>query len=552
MTLGRPVLATYGLGRSTLCQPARWAMGVLLVIALAVVANLARLELGAWSSEAIQVDELFFAACAARGNATGELPVPGCHDNKAPIIFLVHQLVQLAAGAYELGAMKVVAYAVVAVVAVQLAILARHLGGWQAALAAPALMLLTLSNDANLFALKTETVGTAFILAAMTLWIVAKEQIGAGRWFAIGVCFGLATMTKQTYAVAGLAVIVHRMFVAVLMRDGRYGQVIRDVLACGVGMALPLLAFLAWFSIRGGWAEFLGNLVIYPSVYGTDSDAPTWQRLIWTVSAMMETFSRAPLVPALFASALVFHWWPRASGVDWRAFAQRPTTVLSLVIGVLLLVLAAAPAFFRFHLLPVWILASLLAGVLVAQVLTYGTRVDARCSAALCTALLAFAVLMAHSSVSTRGGRSQGFERHSDPARWTAKDREGTYAYVHGVWPYFYAHNKLVPASNVMFPWALPGVPAKYVYRTPPTGSWRARLLHWAQQQSAKQLQQDFKKTPPHSILVAHDIARAPGSLRISDVEVLDDYIKSNCEFSRMVIEKGLKTSVYHCRVPGK
>ena len=103
-----------------------------------------------------------------------------------------------------------------------------------------------------------------------------------------------------------------------------------------------------------------------------------------------------------------------------------------------------------------------------------------------------------------------------------------------------------------MFPWALPGVPAKYVYRAPPTGSWRAGLLHWVQQQSAKQLQQDFKNTPPHTILVVHDIARAPGSLRISDVEVLDNYIKSNCEFSRMLIEKGLKTSVYHCTVPGK
>ena len=49
------------------------AVGVLLVLAALVMAQLAALEFGPLKGRAIAVDEVFFAVCAARDNAIGAL-----------------------------------------------------------------------------------------------------------------------------------------------------------------------------------------------------------------------------------------------------------------------------------------------------------------------------------------------------------------------------------------------------------------------------------------------------------------------------------------------
>lgn len=546
-----PGLAPHSLQRhdASASRSTRLAVFLLLLISLGAVVNLVRLEFGPWATEAIQVDELFFSTCAARGIAIGQIPVPGCHDNKAPVIYWAHQLVHLAAGIYNIGAMKVAAYAIVAVIAGQVMFLAGRLGGWPAAIAAPALMLLTFSGDATLFALKTETIGSVFILSGIGLWILADGTVSRRRWFVVGLFFGLATMTKQTYAVAGLALIAHRLLVAVVVRDRPALAVTVDVFCCGLGMALPMLGFVGWFALEGGWAELLGNLLIYPSIYGPASEVPVWRKIAWNCATILQILSRAPLVPVLLASAFIVRWWPVSRLKDWRAAVASPTMAVIMVIGALLLVLAIAPKFFVFHLLPVWALMSLVAALHLQEIMLKLDHLRSRASAVLTGLLVAYALVFAWSSVSTRGGRGEDFERHSDPSRWTERERQGPYAYVHGVWPYFYAYNKLIPASNVMFSWALPGAPAQYIYRRPPADTWRGRVLAWAQERAARQLEADFRQTPPSTILVVHDIARAAGSANISDVPAIDSYLKSHCAYARVLVERGLQTSVYHCRL---
>ena len=107
-------------------NPAWRSVGVMLALAVVSLAYVALLEFGRWRDHAIQVDELYFSACAARGLTVGQFPIAGCHDNKGPMILLIHQLVQMASSTYDLVAIKVAAYAVVLLVAGAAAMLAHR------------------------------------------------------------------------------------------------------------------------------------------------------------------------------------------------------------------------------------------------------------------------------------------------------------------------------------------------------------------------------------------------------------------------------------------
>src|SRR2546423_2787417 len=124
-----------------------WAgLAASLVLTLLSQLNLALLEFGPYRERAIQVDELYFAACAARGTATGTT-MAGCHDNKAPLIHLLYQAVQGNDGPYDIVAVKVAAFVTVTLIVALVALLAYRFAGAVAALVAGCLLLQAMSAD---------------------------------------------------------------------------------------------------------------------------------------------------------------------------------------------------------------------------------------------------------------------------------------------------------------------------------------------------------------------------------------------------------------------
>ena len=177
---------------------AAWgAVLCLSVLAAFIIINLAAMEFGPLKDRAIAVDEVFFAVCAARDNAVGDFPSFGCHDQKTPLIYAAHQVVQWAAGSYSLPGIKVAAFGVVLIGAALVAGLTRRLAGTLGAVAAAALFLLTISTDAFLLALKSEVLGTSFLLCGLLALARGGSAPRARHWALCGLLFGGAFMVME-------------------------------------------------------------------------------------------------------------------------------------------------------------------------------------------------------------------------------------------------------------------------------------------------------------------------------------------------------------------
>jgi hypothetical protein len=58
----------------------------------------------------------------------------------------------------------------------------------------------------------------------------------------------------------------------------------------------------------------------------------------------------------------------------------------------------------------------------------------------------------------------------------------------------------------------------------------------------------DFERTPPSYVVVSHDMARAPGSPRVTDIRILDDYLRQRCSYLRPAPENlGSAQSLFAC-----
>jgi hypothetical protein len=200
--------------------------------------------------------------------------------------------------------------------------------------------------------------------------------------------------------------------------------------------------------------------------------------------------------------------------------------VSSVLIGVLLI----SPTYFIYHTIPVWTVMAVLAGVAIGDVWTRFRASSPAVVLYLGLGLLASAVLSAASAWHTNGGRGNIGQGGADAP---AVDGRGRFGYVLGTWPDFYVYNSLVPASDVMFPWALPGTPASWVYNAPAPDSLRGRMLTLVHSRSHPKLFDDFKRTPPSYILVLDDMARDPGSIRVTDVPGFDEYLQQRCIFMK-------------------
>ncbi len=109
---------------------------------------------------------------------------------------------------------------------------------------------------------------------------------------------------------------------------------------------------------------------------------------------------------------------------------------------------------------------------------------------------------------------------------------QAAYGYVVGTWPEFYVQSGLIPASGVLYPSALPGAPATWAYEPPDPSTRKGARLAALQAGNAEQLLSDFVATPPRYILVNPSMAKAPASVRSTDIGVIEGYLAKHCSDS--------------------
>lgn len=523
-------------------SPLDAASWILLVLALGSVAYLARLHFSFWKHEAIQIDELHFASCAARGLTAGQFPVAGCHDNKGPLIYAVHQLVQYASAPYQLQAVKTVAFGLVLMVAGAAAWIAARLAGRIAGMVSAALVLLSLAANPSSMALKTETLGMLFCLGSIGLLLHGHARMRAvlGSGFLVG----LAVMTKQTYAVLGLLLAAWLAVAGALDPALRWRRALLQALAWSMTALLPFLGLLAIYRWDDRLPEFLSTLFIYPLAYGPAQAPSLSARWTAAVGTLLSQMSAMPLIVTLWVVGLL--QLPRGRGpAGDRGPPGRGLLVAcasALVIGIF-----ASPMVFDYHAVPLQIVLAVSAGVAVSDIAAQLPDRPAQSGRLLLgTALLVPALFMAWAVWRHNGPGS--LQRAVAPTL-VPNAVAGEYAYVLGSWPQFYTDNRLFPASGVMYPWALPGTPPSHRHRLPPPGSTAHALLAWAQQHAASQIQEDFRRTPPRYIAVMHVFAGTSDAAQLSGVPAIGDYLRAHCvpEPLRVTSHWRHETSLFRC-----
>lgn len=488
-----------------------WLLAALL--AAACLLYVVPQQWGPLRQQALQGDELFFGACAARAEVDGWASVAGCHDNKAPLIYLLHAALQQVFHPQDTRVLKVTSAVMLALLVGMTACLAARLAPGRprhAAVAAGVLVLCAFAPSPSLLAVKTEFLGMLFVMLTLVLLSAATPPPGLARALGSGVAMGAAVMSKQSFALLLPA------FAWGLWQWARPLPVPARglrLLMAGVGLVLPALALAALFASRGRLDEFLSTTFLYPAVYGNTEWPSLAKRLLWQ-SATASDFLQLTPVHLLLVIAAGLAPRHRPGPAVLRAVVLQ-LCPLSLAI------LLASPALFKYHTVPFWALSALLGGALLAEA-TAADEVARRLASA---GLLAAASLALGYTLLHNDGRplSTAHTDVVDPAR-------GRFLYVLGMEPTFYARG-FIPASSVQFPWALPGTPATWAYRPPPPGTALQQRLAAQQQRNLQQLYADFARTPPAYIVIIDPYARREGSPRHADVPGFDEYLAQHCRW---------------------
>jgi hypothetical protein len=523
------------------------AVVCMLVLGLLSIGYLVWMELGPWRHEVIEYDEMYFASCAARGMAVGQLPVAGCYDNKGPMISFVYQLVQIASSRYDIVAIKGAAFAVVALVTGLVAMLAHRLGGKIAAVAAAALALQSFATEVSHMALKTETVGVAFLLAGLIVLVSYGQGDRAWSRLLSGCLVGLAAVTKQTNLLVGLAVLV--WFGLCWRGPGTEGSrtFIKEIALFSMGLMVPFLLFLLLFGATGRQAEFLGSFLLYPSIYGAHNDIPAFKLFLLKLGSVLRTLGKTPLLAALFAMSLARLFLLSAGNFNGRMGAACSSRILvGLAAIALLLVTVISPVFFSYHVVPSRTLMAVLGGTLIADMSAKFRASSSVGSATVAIGLVSASLLMAAISWYRDGGKNLNLAFIHTAS---VGDSAGDYGYVLGTSPHFYFVNGLVPASNVMFPWALAGAPEIHYYTLPSIASRHGLVLAEARARGLQDLMADFRRTPPRYIFVVDKFARSAKSPRLADIPGFDEYVADRCQHLRKVSAdwRG-SANIFRCR----
>ena len=533
ITVAPAARAARGLSDLSTHRLTRLVLVAAFALSVLALALLAQMEAGRYTGLALQVDERYFSVCAVRGNVLGEFPLAGCHDNKAPLIFLVHQIANLGGDPYAPDRVKFIGFATAVLALVLAARLAGRHGGPAGALIAATLGLAIFTRDSSLLALKTETLGMVFVLGGL----LALVPAGAARqrWFLpcllSGLLFGLAFVTKQTYALVALGLAA---WLAVGGRaDGaRFGRVVVFLAGC----ALPFLAFLAVFLARGQAGDFLASFFLYPSIYGNPGEAGWASQIAWRLGAIAQAFSRVELLSLFTLVSLAMLLGVPRRPVRMAMPAQAALFAPLLIVAATLLApLLLSPVFFVYHGVPPWLAMAMLSGAVMGGLWDRALGPNPSKQWIVALALVGSATLQLGTSWHSNGGRGRGepsavaqrvADRVADRAVLGAHVH---YAYVLGDWPDFYIEGRRVAASFVQFPWAFSGIAGAWHFRRPPPGSWKGQLLATAQARAEQQLLADFRLTPPREILVMPAYASLLALPAVSAGSGLRDYLASRC-----------------------
>jgi hypothetical protein len=495
---------------------AAWAVfGVALLMVL-------RNELGVRSDLPFQWDELFFLTCTARDGVPGGMPWAGCHDNKGPLIYLVYALLLDSSDIYNLVRLKWAAFGVSVAILGMAAYLAYRVGGRMAALVCSALLASHWALSPSFLALKTEQPGMLLLLMGLAALPGLLGIKGHDRPLLAGVAFGLALLAKQAFLFPVMALGV--VYCTMAAEHGAW-QRLRRSLALGCGVLLPFLICWAYFWYAGRLDDHLASLILHVTMYVSPEPAGLLQRWSWrfgglaTVLASLLTFTLPLLV--LIAAFIVR---PRAI----RPLA--PRGLLTLVLGTLLIGLFT-PMLMGAHLAPFAIAASVFLGAAVGRYLQSREPLDAELVVVVTLLLYGLVVVLtAWFGPAGRADTGRSFYRFEKlPAAATP------YAYVAGIWPEFFVANNLKPASDVMYPTALPDAPNSWFFTQPNPATLKGRVAIDVFNANAEKLLRDFERTPPSYIHVSNEMARSPGQPRPSDIEVLSNYIDKRCSVFRLI-----------------
>jgi hypothetical protein len=527
---------------------------LLLLLALTALALVARAEFGVRLDLPLQWDELFFLTCTARGEVPGALAAAGCQDNKGPLIYWVYQGLLVAGELYDPVRLKAAAIAVALLNVGLVGVLAYRHGRWTAAAFASSLLLIQLAAAPALLALKTEVVGVFFILLALWLLDASTKGLTALRALAVGALLGLAMLAKQVFVLPLLALLFAllcwpRLADAPALAgprsapgaDRRVGlsrgsrwTAFGAAVWVGLGACLVVAAYLLLVWRLGRLDDALASLVLNVTLYGSPDTMSALQRWAWRLGGLGQ------VLLAVLPLAVLSTWQVLAAGLGpsrERDGATLPHGLRAAWVGCILIALLT-PLLNTAHLLPLLALAAPLAGLLLARLLKClptqsGLPLGAMAGVLLYALCVALAAWFGPNARPDTGRSFYRFEPvNSSGAR---------YGYVVGIWPEFYTFNHLVPATDVMYPTALPGAPASWMYKAPDPSTPKGRWAAAAFERNAQSLLVDFAKTPPRYIHVANAMARSKDTEAATDIPVLATYIAQHCVQLRV-----LKGAIQH------
>ena len=208
------------------------------------------------------------ALYAAIGQRLGihTLPYRELFDHKQPLVHWLYGVLDLIAP-QSLAAIRIAAALPSALVAAALVLFLEPIAGLRRAAFAAALVILAgASNLLEGTDLNTEHL-LALPAAITVLWALALDRPGVpGGPLAVGLCGGLAILTKATGAVTALAALIPLVAYARARGESGLGAAIRF----GVGLAAPLAIVLAVYAAYGALDDFVFANLTYNSRYVGD------------------------------------------------------------------------------------------------------------------------------------------------------------------------------------------------------------------------------------------------------------------------------------------
>jgi hypothetical protein len=512
---------------------------LLLLAALVAFCGLGYLlwyELDSRALVPLQVDDLYFLSCAVRAVTQESGVLVGCHDNKGPLTYIAYALLSQSTQLYDLAPIKITGTAFVLLNALLAAWLSERWAGRQAAIVTLVLAMGLVFIDPSFLAFKTESLAVMFTLLGIGLLThrVAGDPTGPFRLMAAGALFGVAIMSNQKFVVIwGAAALWIWLAIAAApagQQDKFTRRHVHSIAIFSAGTAVPFLLLLGTYALFGRAHEYLASLFLYASLYGTAADGNLAQVIGWRLGLVAQKLR--PFL--LYVSVAVFACVFLMRGILLRTAGWSATSwslfLISLAMAAYGLLCLSFSILFGYHFMPVFVLASIMAGV--------GYSSLAKLIPDVCFRLF-MPLLLIHFLASGAIAMWFGMKdrAQSDTVfKYLVTPTQGDYAYVAGVWPGFYVFNQLIPASDVLYPHALHGAQPSPFFRLPAVGSVKRQLLDKIRGENERKLTSDFQKTPPRYIYVEDTWAHLTAASS-TDLTLLNEYIAIHCEHTKRVTQ---------------